>query len=331
MMKKILMTFMLCFGVLFANAQIATENNKMFDNIGIGIIGGVSTPLDFNSMFPINPNAGIKIHKDVSPYLGFQVEGLAIFNDNHFTDVKTFVKATNVGLNSVFNLSNILFKHKERKFNISAVGGLGWFREFDTRANYLTSKTGLDFAYNIKNSQWILTPAIYWNLNKTKEKIQFNKNYAQLGLSLSYIYFFNKGFKKYDIGLMNDKISAMENDIDYLNAELAKKPNEVVKYVETTKVINTVMQRDWFIQFAKNSYELSEEAKEILDGVKGNIKIVAYASPEGSAEYNQRLSERRAAAITDYLTKKNINVVSYRGLGCINETSNRIAIVSVAD
>jgi outer membrane protein OmpA-like peptidoglycan-associated protein len=121
------------------------------------------------------------------------------------------------------------------------------------------------------------------------------------------------------------------NEIDRLNSELAKKPTEVetVKYVETVKTITEVIPSTFVIQFAQNSSQLSEEAKEILDGVKGRVKVVAYASPEGTSEYNQRLSEKRAAVITDYLTNRDIKVISFRGLGCINENSNRIGIVEI--
>ena len=145
---------------------------------------------------------------------------------------------------------------------------------------------------------------------------------------LGYTYHFKTSngthhFKTYNVG-------TMINEINYLNGELARKPNEVIKYVntETVKTITEVVQKEWVVQFAKNSYQLSEEAKETLDNVTGDVNIIAYASPEGTNEYNLKLSERRAAAIADYLSKKNIKVISNRGLGCLNETSNRIGIIT---
>lgn len=106
-----------------ANAQIATENAKIFDNIYVGIEGGVSTPLDFKSIFPVNPIAGIKVGKELTPVFGLEAEGLVTFGDNvyrygvnpsypsdgekfnihKYGCVNTFVKATNVGLNGVIN------------------------------------------------------------------------------------------------------------------------------------------------------------------------------------------------------------------------------------
>ena len=107
-MKKILLMLALFSAVLTTSAQIATENSKIFDNVGVGVTTGVSTPLDFNSTFPLNTNVGLKITKDITPVIGFQIEGIAILNDNHFADIKTLVKATNVGLNGTINLSNLV-------------------------------------------------------------------------------------------------------------------------------------------------------------------------------------------------------------------------------
>ena len=150
-MKKILLMLALFSAVVSANAQIATENSNAFDNIGLGVTVGVSTPLDFNSMFPLNTNIGLKVTKDITPVIGFQVEGLAFLNDNHFSDIKTAVKATNLGVNGTLNLSNALWGYKgtPRVFEVSTVTGLGWLHSWDTSENSLTAKTGLDLTFNL--------------------------------------------------------------------------------------------------------------------------------------------------------------------------------------
>ena len=107
-MKKILSILALFCAVVSVNAQIATENSKVLDNVSVGVTVGATTPLDFNSVLPLNTNLGLKISKEFTPVVGMQIEGLAILNDNHFSDVKTLVKATNVGVNRTVNLSNLL-------------------------------------------------------------------------------------------------------------------------------------------------------------------------------------------------------------------------------
>lgn len=371
-MKKILLMFMMCFSFVMANAQIATENRKVFDNVYVGIEGGATTPLNLNSIMPINPVAGIKIGKEFTPIIAIEAEGLAVFGDNFYRyglnsstsawetgafnihkdgSVNTFIKATNVGANLVLNWSNVLWGYKgtPRIFEIKTNTGLGWlhyFGEFTTnkvggfkpvgKSNVLTAKTAIDLVFNIgskKAHTLTLSPTIYWGLNE-EGNIKFNKNYAQFGLMLGYTYHFKTSngthhFKTYDVGAMID-------EIDYLNDELAKKPKEVevIKYVEVVKVdtlptTNAVMMpTTWIIQFAKNSAVLSKEAKSILDGVYGNVNITASASPEGTKVYNKALSEKRAKAVSDYLSKKGIKVNSCEGIGSVDDNSNRIAIVT---
>lgn len=45
-------------------------------------------------------------------------------------------------------------------------------------------------------------------------------------------------------------------------------------------------------------------AKYMKNNPNARIKISGYASPEGSKELNQKLSEKRAAAVKDVLVKK---------------------------
>ena len=336
-MKKILLMLALFSAVVTANAQIATENSNAFDNVGVGVTAGVSTPLDFNSVFPLNTNVGLKITKDITPVIGFQIEGLAVLNDNHFSDLKTAVKATNVGLNGALNLSNFFWGYKgtPRAFEVSAVAGLGWLHAWNTSENSLTAKTGLDLAFNLgkkKVHSLVLTPAVYWNLHKI-DAIQFNKKGAQLALNLSYIYHFKTSngthhFKTYDVGAMNNEINYLHGKLDECEK---REPKLVERIVEKKVVVPT--NKEWFVQFAQKSAELTAEAKATLDKIGENlvVDVIGTSSPEGDAEFNQRLSEKRAAVVADYLTKRGVKVNSWAGKGVqIGLATNRLAIVTVA-
>ena len=336
-MKKILLMLALFSAVATANAQIATENSNAFDNVGVGITAGVSTPLDFNSVFPLNTNVGLKITKDITPVIGFQIEGLAVLNDNHFSDLKTAVKATNVGFNGALNLSNFFWGYKgtPRVFEVSTVAGLGWLHTWNTSENSLTAKTGLDLAFNIgknKAHSLVLTPAVYWNLHKI-DAIQFNKKGAQLALNLSYIYHFKTSngthhFKTYDVGAMNNEINYLHGKLDECEK---REPKLVERIVEKKVAVPT--NTEWFVQFAQKSAELTAEAKATLDKIGEDlvVDVIGTSSPEGDAEFNQRLSEKRAAVVADYLTKRGVKVNSWAGKGVqIGLATNRLAIVTVA-
>lgn len=73
----------------------------------------------------------------------------------------------------------------------------------------------------------------------------------------------------------------------------------------------------WSGQFALNSAELSAEARAALDreivpklanvGEIRHIAVRGHTDELGSDEYNQRLSEQRAAAVRDYLVSKGVD------------------------
>jgi outer membrane protein OmpA-like peptidoglycan-associated protein len=338
-MKKFNFMFaLLVSAVMSANAQVATENSKFFDNVSVGITGGASTPLDFNSVFPLNGNAGVKIQKDLTPSFGLQAEGLAIFNDNHFTDIKTAVKATNVGLNGVINLFNAFggYKGTPRTFEISTVSGLGWMHAWTTSDNYLTAKTGLDIALNLGKSKAhsiVLTPAVYWNLNKFGD-IKFDKNAAQLAVNLTYVYHFKTSngthsFKTYDVGAMTSEINRLNDEVNSLRNALA---NVKPQTVEVEKVKTVIVPNEWVVQFAQNDATITSDAETVLNTIAEGtvVEVVGMASPEGSEAYNKTLSEERANNVTSYLEKRGVQVTSTKGVGSTNSASNRLVIVTTA-
>jgi flagellar motor protein MotB len=348
-MRKIFLMLALICAVVSAKAQIATENSNALDNVSVGVTAGVSTPLDFNSVFPLNTNVGLKLQKDFSPVFGLQAEGLAVLNDNHFSDIKTAVKATNVGLNGVFNLSNIFkgYRGTPRTFEVSAVTGFGWLHTWNTSDNFLTAKTGLDLALNLgrkKATSIVFTPAVYWNLNKIGD-IHMNKHNAQLALNVSLIHHFKTSngthhFKTYDIG-------AMISEIDRLNGALSecesREPKVIEKIVEVpVQTATTNAQEDatvtstngekWTVAFANGSAKLTDEAKFVLNQIGNDaiVDVVATASPSGTKEFNQKLSEKRAKAVADFLTnERGVKVNSAVGKG-VDPVSGRTAVVTMA-
>lgn len=273
-MKKFILTLVIAFMMIFsANAQIATENAKLFDNTYVGVEVGATTPLNFNSIFPVNTVAGIKFGKELTPVFGVEAEGFAVFGDNVYrygvngsipTDgafnvhkngsVNTFVKATNVGLNGVINWTNLLFGYQgtPRFFEIKTNTGLGWLHYFGDytpafpvggyvtagKQNVLTAKTAIDLAFNIGNKKAhtiTVSPGVYWGLNEVGN-IKFNKNYAQFGIMVGYTYHFKTSNGTHAFKTYD--VGAMIGEIDRLNSELAKKPTEVevIKYVD--RVVN---------------------------------------------------------------------------------------------
>ena len=373
-MKKFILMLAMVFAMAFsANAQIATENSKFFDNTYVGVEAGATTPLNFNPTFPLNPVAGIKLGKELTPVFGLEIEGTVLFGDNfnrfgresstpawdegpinirQHGSVNTFVKGTNVGLNGVINWSNLLcgYKGTPRLFEVKTNTGLSWLHYIGTyiadrpiggykvvsSPNALIAKTAVDFAFNLGNKKAhtiTVSPGVYWNLTE-EGGVRFNINYAQFGLMVGYAYHFKTSngthhFKTYDVG-------AMTSEIARLNEELAKKPKEVivekvvVKEVPATAAVATVNETSSTIFFAFNSDELDDRAKAELDklGQNGIYVVDAWASSEGSTEYNLKLSQRRADAVKAYLEERGAKVESATGHGVqFGTTTGRVAVI----
>ena len=343
--------------VMGASAQTAIETPKLMDNWYIGVGGQVTTPLDFNKVFPINGGATLVLGKQLTPVFGVNVEDNVWFgshkNGTHEFGVPHFdvfsseshnaVRANYLGLNGTINLTNLLLGYKgaPRTFELQTVAGIGWFHIFTPNAsdrshNDLAAKTGLNLLFNLGNSKAhgvFVQPAVLWNLTEPgclHNHVAFNKMGAHLALQVGYVYRFKTSngthyFKTYDVG-------AMQDEINRLREELAKKPTEVVKEKIVERVIEKTVQSEApvTVYFTKGSCELSDAAKVSLDklGENGVVDVKGYADEVGSEKFNQVLSEKRAKAVAEYLTNRGLKVNSVNAYGETGDIVARVVVVS---
>ena len=227
------------------------------------------------------------------------------------------------------------------------------------KGDNLTSKVGLDFTFNLGASkawQIYVEPAVVWGLNDelvpgydaqrnpitnvalghSGVEYNINKAYAQLNAGIVYKFGNSNGTHNFKIAQLRDQaeIDALNSTINDLRNELAKKPKEVVKEVvkevsapvQQVKVENLV-----FVTFAQGKSVLTKEAKAALDDIAEgkHVQVVGTASPEGSQEINDKLSQARADVVADYLKSKGVVVDEAVGKGVQGTTSNRLAVVYV--
>lgn len=345
------------------NAQTVLES-KTFDNFYIGINGGAEVKTTEVAVFEnIRPTVGVRIGRNFTPVFGIAVDGQFYFDnaDNKpWEDIKTAFSGVNVSLLPTVNLSNWFFGYKgqPRFFEVSAIVGVGYAFLFGNPTyahgfptandNFLTSKLGLDLAFNFgKQKQWqvYLEPAITYALNPHYDNIKFNINNSVLNLSAGLVYKFKnsngthnfKIAKLYDqneIDGMNEKINDLR-EVNAANQRTIDAQNELINELRNQpKPTNAKAVRmicNSIVTFAQNSSQLTNDAKDTLDGIPSGttVNVVAYASPEGTDIYNQALSERRAAVVSDYLTKRGVNVKTSVGKGVNGEASNRLAVITV--
>lgn len=210
--------------------------------------------------------------------------------------------------------------------------------------NKLSSKVALNFAYNFGSAkQWqvYVEPSMTWifgnHYHATRPGVQtsdpaYDINNSIFGVNAGLVYKF-----KNSNGTHNFKIAQLRDqaEIDELNRiinELRNRKPEVVTKEVVKEVVKEVSIDDLvFVTFAQGKYNLTNEAKAALDKVKegAHVQIVGTASPEGSKELNDRLSQNRANVVADYLKGRGVVVDEAIGKGVQGTTSNRLAIVYV--
>lgn len=172
-MKKLVLFFAAAAMAVTASAQVTVEGSKFSDNWSIGIQGGLATKTTQNRWLSnTNPNAGLRLTKEITPVFGLVAEGIVYFNDRAQTllmnrlgqtadynltarsrevRTNTFAKALNVNLLAKVNLSNLFggYKGEPRTFEVSALYGFGWGKGFGKYNRWDAGESGFygsDFA-----------------------------------------------------------------------------------------------------------------------------------------------------------------------------------------
>lgn len=375
-MKKLVLMLAAASMAASVSAQTVAES-KTFDNIYVGINGGVATKTTGHKwLSDLDPNAGIRVGRYFTPVFGLAVEGNAYFSNKPWGSTGTVVRATNASLLGTVNLSNWFggYKGEPRTFEVSALYGLGWMHVFtndkavkaatENQRNRMTSKAALDFAFNFgsaKQFQFYVEPSINFaflgkshskNVNGTaitdnvyaygyKATAQdgqpaYNINNSFVQLNAGFIYKFKNSNGTHNFTIVTPRDQA---EIDALNAQINelrnRKPEvitkEVVKEVPSVQVKELSVSDLVFVTFAQGKSILTNDAKKALNNVKEgvHVQIVGTASPEGSKELNDRLSQARADVVANYLKGRGVIVDEATGKGVQGTTSNRLAVVYV--
>ena len=379
-MKKLVLMLAAASMAASVSAQTVAES-KTFDNIYVGINGGVATKTTGHKwLSDLDPNAGLRIGRYFTPVFGLAIEGNAYFSNKPWGSTGTVVRATNASLLGTVNLSNWFggYKGEPRTFEVSALYGLGWMHVFSNNKflkaatsenrNRMTSKAALDFAFNFgsaKQFQFYVEPSINfaflgkshshnvvatpagntypaynvdYRYKATSQAGQpaynINNSFVQLNAGLVYKFANSNGTHNFTIVTPRDQA-----EIDALNAQINelrnRKPEvitkEVVKEVPSVKVKELSVSDLVFVTFAQGKSNLTREAKAALNNVKegSHVQVVGTASPEGSKEINDRLSQARADVVANYLKSRGVNIDDATGKGVQGVTSNRLAVVYV--
>lgn len=333
----------------YASAQTVEESKTFFDNWYIGINAGENFKTTHTKVFSnLNPSAGLRVGRYLTPVFGLAVEGEVYFNNkgSEQRPLGTFVKGLNVSLLGTTNLTNWFcgYKGTPRTVELSAIYGIGWGHVFSTKnadvfdRNALTSKLGVDIAFNLgSEKQWqlYLEPNITYGLNTSgNNKVQYNINSSAVGLlvGLNYKFGNSNGTHNFKIAQLRDQaeIDGLNAKINELRADNSNKDNQINRDNQTIANLKaqlaecqnkkpapvmvekekTALQPTVVFGQGKSTIDAAQYANiaMVADYMKNHkdakILIRGYASPEGSKEINQKLSEKRAEAVKTALVKK---------------------------
>lgn len=350
-MKKILFCLTLIMGLVFiANAQ-NVERGKFFNNVYVGVDGGIISALsqpEGSTYFGFAlPTFGIELGKNITPVVGLSLVEQGQFN---FTD-KNVVR-TNTIANLKINLSNWFggYKGYPRTVEFVLVPGIGWMHDFqNTRdPNYITYNTGCEVNFNFGEARaWQigLRPSVVWN-NRDGSGMGFYMSKADLRLACGVTYKFgyknSKGKTVHNFTLVDKGVS--EKDYQNLQARydelLNSTPDSVVveRTVVVEKIVNEAVPMDLVIYFDKGSSAIStlKEAQIVAfaNAVKEGTTVKVIGSADtgtGSYDVNSELADQRANAVADILYR---NGVKHIEIGVSldvdsDPSSSRCAIIEV--
>ncbi|WP_315331504.1 OmpA family protein [Prevotella histicola] len=325
-----------------------------------------SSPL---KRFRANPGASFAIGNWFTPGIGLRTKVQGIWGkrvgdtDNHASRLDNGNKYWIAQEQVMFNLSNLLCGYNEnRVWNVIPFIGAGVGRSM-SKDKYATGlSAGIQSSWKLCKNLGVYLEA-GWNRYEagldgfdSKNDRGFweshdNNLYAEVGLN------FNLGkatwSKTPDVEAINaqhqaalDALNAKLRDSEAENARLreelanqkpAETPSESVKQLVNTPVSVFFNINKSTIASQKDLVNVQALAKYAKDN-NNNLLVTGYAdSATGTAAYNQKLSERRAATVANELVKMGVenNKISTVGKGGVETLSpisfNRRATVQVAE
>ena len=237
-----------------------------------------------------------------------------------------------------------------------------------------SAKFGLNFNFNVgEKKAWTIQvkPAVIYNISGigyesnrgASHPGQLSRNSASVELAAGIIYHFKNSngthsfvtvrpYDQAEVDELNSRINSLRSEVGQKEGELNNLRNENRqlqrdlndcrnKKVQTT---TTAASTEAVVAFNQGKSKVMSTQmagiERIATYMKNNpldrVFITGYASPEGSASFNQKLSEKRAKAVKDILVKKyNIDssriVTEGKGVGSIfsSPSWNRVSICTV--
>ena len=265
------------------------------------------------------------------------------------------------------------YKGEPRPFEVIALYGFGWEHDFNhlPKSNAINSRVAVDFAFNLgadKAWQLYIEPSLTYNLHNwlggvdVSNEFRYDARNAYFGLKAGVNYKFGNSngshnFKieelrdQAEIDGLNAKINELRADNNAKDGQLSAKDQQIADLKAKlaaceARPVQVVEKKEEFLQ----PHVIFRQGKSVIDAAQyasiemvakymknhkdSKVKVLGYASPEGNAELNQKLSEKRAEVVKNALIKKYkiaADRITCEGLGATDKLSsendfNRVAM-----
>lgn len=347
--------------------------HEAMDNIYVGVNAGAATKVKGESSFDhFTPTFGVRVGKNFTTVFGLVLDAQAYFNTEKNSVLIGGFDVDLLGSANLMN-AFCGYKGEPRFFEVSVLGGFGYthYNGSDI-ANGMNSRVGVNFALNLgKEKAWqvYVEPTMTWQLTCQGKnpatpdyfRYKYNINHSLFGLKAGVNYKFktSNGTHNFaieqlrdqaEIDALNAQINGLRGENDGLKSQNAAKDAKIAELqkalsdcqnkpapVVDAKVAN--LQPSVVFSQGKSKVENSQLAniemiaKYMKTNKDAKVKISGYASPEGSKEINQKLSEQRANNVKNILVKKYkiaADRIETEGLGATDKLFDQVEFNRVA-
>ena len=290
----------------------------------------------------ISPNLNVFVGKWVTPAIGFRgnfawsnMKSADLTPDNPMFDkayknvYKTQAAMLSLSGEALFDVTNMIWGYNpKRVYSLVPYAGIGWLRCHKGASDRTTMIVGIQNNFKVSKRFDINVDAKLHAFGEGIDRaMQGPGSHTDLitTFSVGTTYHFGKnGFTK--AALSSCEIAKIQNDLKEMNAKQAQMEedlNQAIKDKEAAeaqarqqaevKKDNETVLNDAIFFFKINKAELAGEQRVNLGFIAKNIKenddkvftITGYADKAtGSAEYNEKLSAKRAQTVYDILTEE---------------------------
>ena len=322
-MKKFILMFALLLGMAVNMTAQTIVKPATFDNTYVSVRYGVTAFMhpgcnEFtNFAHSLAGQSEIQFGKYITPKFGVALDGTLGWDTySHEKMSKNVVPFVSVAALAKYRVVDF------NRFGVVAVAGPGWIHAFDANSNSehfdqngIFTKFQLEFSYKVTDRVIVdVVPELNYNFTSGKfehnHQPTFDARNAWYGLNVGLTYKFGNDFQLCDKLYTAAEWNALNEEVNNLRAELAKKPKEV-KVVETKVVKETVKDATFLpsVTFERGSAVVGsiDDLIKVVKATTGTVTLVGSTSPEGPEELNADLATARANAVKKALVKAGVS------------------------